>query len=91
MFLVPSSVFVIYYCIKRDKTDLVQCFLAFSLALGLNGVLTDIIKLIVGKYKNIINFIFNDFLLKKIFKFYNFKETNYLSINILQIKILLVQ
>ncbi|KAK4294255.1 hypothetical protein Pmani_016895 [Petrolisthes manimaculis] len=49
VFLVPTSVMVIYFLIKRDKTELCQSLLSLSLALGLNGVITDIIKIIVGR------------------------------------------
>lgn len=49
VFLVPTSVLLLYYLVKRDRTELAQGLLAFSLALGLNGVVTDIIKLFVGR------------------------------------------
>lgn len=50
VFLVPTSVMLLYFLIKRDKTELCQGLLSLSLALGLNGVITDIIKIIVGMY-----------------------------------------
>lgn len=49
VFAAPTSVMFIYYLWKRDKTELSQSLLSFSLALGLNGVLTNLIKLIVGR------------------------------------------
>ncbi|XP_063847802.1 phospholipid phosphatase 5-like isoform X2 [Scylla paramamosain] len=50
VFLVPTSIMLLYYLVKRDRTELTQGLLAFSLALGLNGVVTDIIKLFVVSF-----------------------------------------
>nr|XP_053633149.1 LOW QUALITY PROTEIN: phospholipid phosphatase 5-like [Cherax quadricarinatus] len=49
VFIVPTSVMFLYFLVKRDRTELCQGLLALSLALGLNGVITNIIKLIVGR------------------------------------------
>ena len=43
--LVIFCVFLFY----KDKTDIYQAILSVTLALGFNGVITDIIKLVVGK------------------------------------------
>ncbi|KAG7175218.1 Phospholipid phosphatase 4-like [Homarus americanus] len=48
VFIVPTSVMLLYFLVKRDRTELCQGLFALSLALGLNGVITNIIKLIVG-------------------------------------------
>lgn len=37
------------YFIRRQVTDVTQAMLSLTLALGLNGLLTDIMKLTVGK------------------------------------------
>lgn len=34
----------------KDRTDFCQANLSVTLALGLNGVVTDLIKLIVGEF-----------------------------------------
>ncbi|XP_076060197.1 phospholipid phosphatase 5 [Oratosquilla oratoria] len=49
VFIVPTAALLLYYVIRRDKTDLTQGILSLSLALGLNGVITNIIKIIVGR------------------------------------------
>lgn len=46
---VPFSVFLLFLLVSRNKTDFIQANLAVSLALGLNGVVTDTLKLSVGK------------------------------------------
>ncbi|CAD6209811.1 GSCOCG00010824001-RA-CDS [Cotesia congregata] len=49
VFIVPMVVISVSFLIHRDKIDFAQALLAVTLALGLNGVLTNIIKIIVGK------------------------------------------
>ncbi|XP_068249246.1 phospholipid phosphatase 5 isoform X2 [Palaemon carinicauda] len=49
VFAVPTSVMFLYFIKKRDKTEFCQSLLSLSLALGLNGVITNLIKLIVGR------------------------------------------
>lgn len=45
----PVIVIFCVFLVYKDKTDIYQAVLAVTLALGFNGVITDIIKLIVGK------------------------------------------
>ncbi|KAK7073462.1 Phosphatidate phosphatase ppapdc1b [Halocaridina rubra] len=49
VFAVPTAIMFLYYLKKRDHTEFSQSLLSFSLALGLNGVITNITKLIVGR------------------------------------------
>ncbi|KAH0557973.1 phospholipid phosphatase 5 isoform X1 [Cotesia glomerata] len=49
VFIVPMVVISVSFLIHRDKIDFAQALLAVTLALGLNGVLTNIIKIIVGR------------------------------------------
>uniref|UniRef100_A0A2M4BRP5 Putative lipid phosphate phosphatase n=1 Tax=Anopheles marajoara TaxID=58244 RepID=A0A2M4BRP5_9DIPT len=46
---VPGLVFTLYYLQTRDRQDLRCTVLAFTLGLGLNGVITNTIKLAVGR------------------------------------------
>ncbi|CAH6793213.1 Plpp4 [Phodopus roborovskii] len=49
-FLTPLAVICVVKIIRRtDKTEIKEAFLAVSLALALNGVCTNTIKLIVGR------------------------------------------
>lgn len=49
VFIMPVVVIFFTFLIYKDKTDLYQAILSVTLALGFNGVITDIIKLIVGR------------------------------------------
>lgn len=49
VFIMPAMVILLTFLIYKDKTDTYQAILCVTLALGFNGVITDIIKLIVGK------------------------------------------
>lgn len=47
--IIPIIVIFINYILSRDRNDISQGVLALSLALTLNGVITDTIKLMVGR------------------------------------------
>ena len=47
--LVPVSAIIIIFFITRDVVDLTSASLVVTLAIPLNGVITDIIKLVVGR------------------------------------------
>ncbi|XP_012153360.1 phospholipid phosphatase 5 isoform X1 [Megachile rotundata] len=49
VFIIPSMVILFTFLIYKDRTDTYQAILCVTLALGFNGVITDIIKLIVGR------------------------------------------
>lgn len=49
VFIMPVVVIVCVFLVYKDKTDTYQAVLSVTLTLGLNGVITDIIKLIVGE------------------------------------------
>ncbi|MCL4132173.1 UNVERIFIED_CONTAM: hypothetical protein GTU68_017554, partial [Idotea baltica] len=53
VFLVPTAALLLHFIIKRNKTELCQGLLALSLALVLNGVITNTIKVLVGMSSNI--------------------------------------
>lgn len=46
---VPAILFLIHFLITRNKMEFIQVNLAISLALGINGLLTDVLKLSVGE------------------------------------------
>ena len=45
----PLIVIFMVYFFRREVTDVTQALLSLTLALGINGIVTDIIKLTVGK------------------------------------------
>lgn len=49
VFLAPLLVILFSFIINKDKVDFAQAILCVTLALGFNGLITDIIKLIVGR------------------------------------------
>ncbi|XP_029045941.1 phospholipid phosphatase 5 isoform X2 [Osmia bicornis bicornis] len=49
VFIMPAMVILLTFLVYKDKTDSYQAILCITLALGFNGVITDIIKLIVGR------------------------------------------
>ncbi|KAG8231246.1 hypothetical protein J437_LFUL005920 [Ladona fulva] len=49
VFITPTLVILTVFLIQKDKTDASQAILGLSLALSLNGVLTNTIKVIVGR------------------------------------------
>lgn len=49
VFIMPVIVIIFTFLVCKDKADLHQAMLSVTLALGFNGVITDIIKLIVGR------------------------------------------
>lgn len=46
--MMPIVVICFFFIMHRDKVDLQQSVLSVTLALGFNGLITDILKLIVG-------------------------------------------
>ena len=49
VFIMPVVVIFCVFLFYKDKTDIYQAILSVTLTLGFNGVITDIIKLVVGK------------------------------------------
>lgn len=49
VFVIPLLVIILNFIINRDRNDVSQSIFGFTLAIGLNGVITDTIKLIVGR------------------------------------------
>ncbi|XP_076240527.1 phospholipid phosphatase 5 [Calliopsis andreniformis] len=49
VFMMPAIVIFIMFLVYKDKTDSYQAVLSVTLALGFNGFITDIIKLVVGR------------------------------------------
>lgn len=49
VFTAPATVFIIYFLISRNKVEFVQAILAVTLAICLNGLLTNSLKLMVGR------------------------------------------
>jgi hypothetical protein len=52
--LVPVAAILSAYLVQRDRADLRAATLVATLAIPLNGVLTNIIKLCVGRYRYLI-------------------------------------
>lgn len=46
--MMPVAVICFFFIWHKDKVDLQQAVLSITLALGFNGIITDILKLIVG-------------------------------------------
>lgn len=49
VFIVPLLVITLNFIINRERNDVSQSIFGFTLTIGLNGVITDTIKLIVGR------------------------------------------
>ncbi|XP_032675415.1 phospholipid phosphatase 5 [Odontomachus brunneus] len=49
VFMMPIAVICFFFIWHKDKVDLQQAILSVTLALGFNGLITDILKLIVGR------------------------------------------
>ena len=49
---VPLVVFSICFLVTKDFSDLINALLGYTLSMGINGVITDAIKLTVGKLLN---------------------------------------
>jgi hypothetical protein len=49
VFVTPTAVILFVFLLQKDKTDVSQAILGCSLGLSLNGVFTNIVKLIVGE------------------------------------------
>ncbi|XP_053977688.1 phospholipid phosphatase 5 isoform X1 [Hylaeus anthracinus] len=49
VFLMPAIVIFLAFLVYKNRTDFYQAVLSVTLALGFNGVITDVIKLIVGR------------------------------------------
>lgn len=47
---VPCTLFFGHFLITRNKLEFIQVNLSFSLAVGLNGIITNLLKLVVGKW-----------------------------------------
>lgn len=53
---VPCAIFLINFIVTRNKIEFIQANLAVSLALGLNGLFTNVLKICVGKISVNFNF-----------------------------------
>lgn len=53
----PLVVIFSMYFVRREVSDVTQAMLALTLGLGLNGLITDIVKLTVGNaYSNTVQY-----------------------------------
>ena len=53
----PLVVIFSMYFVRREVSDVTQAMLALTLGLGLNGLITDIVKLTVGNaYSNTVHY-----------------------------------
>lgn len=59
VFLMPIVVIAMTFMVYKEKSDVGQAVLSVTLALGLNGVITNSIKNIVGKKTKLIFYIIN--------------------------------
>lgn len=58
VFGIPCSIFLVYFVVTKNKLEFIQANLAITLALGLNGIVTNVLKLCVGKeYFDIVYFL----------------------------------
>lgn len=46
--IISGAIFLINFLITKNKLEFIQANLAISLALGLNGIITNVLKLCVG-------------------------------------------
>ncbi|XP_031626621.1 phospholipid phosphatase 5 [Contarinia nasturtii] len=49
VFGIPCSIFLIHFLATKNKVEFLQANLSLSLALGLNGIITNVLKLCVGR------------------------------------------
>lgn len=47
--VLPSATIFANYLIYKNKADVIQAFLAFSLTISLNGAVTNILKVVIGQ------------------------------------------
>lgn len=49
VFGIPVCTFLLHFLVTKNKLEFIQANLSISLALGLNGIITNVLKLSVGK------------------------------------------
>lgn len=47
--ITPSAAIFANYFAHKNRTDVIQAFLTLTLSIGLNGAITNVVKVIVGK------------------------------------------